>query len=227
MTDCGTSALGRSRYVERASTNSALAPKADIWWRSRAFSMAITAMKRAAFSATQTALHFVPPVHLFLCPIRHELRSENLTKRWVLLPPAEPNQCQYRGELSFLSEIHAVGVDLFLHQQGIDTTTPGGKAMFQMLGVFAEFERSIIQERVRAGLRRAKAEGKQLGRPRISAELEQQIEPVLIARLGVQEPGSTQPTSNARPSSRQRCGALIACVSRSQGAEGTKKRMWG
>jgi DNA invertase Pin-like site-specific DNA recombinase len=51
-------------------------------------------------------------------------------------------------------------------QQGIDTTSPGGKAMFQMLGVFAEFERSIIQERVRAGLWRAKAEGKQLGRPR-------------------------------------------------------------
>ena len=51
------------------------------------------------------------------------------------------------------SEIHAASVDLFLHQQGIDTTTPGGKAMFQMLGVFAEFERSMIQERVRAGPR--------------------------------------------------------------------------
>jgi DNA invertase Pin-like site-specific DNA recombinase len=47
-----------------------------------------------------------------------------------------------------------------------DTTTPAGKAMFQMMGVFAEFERSMIQERVRAGLRRAKNEGKQLGRPR-------------------------------------------------------------
>ena len=58
--------------------------------------------------------------------------------------------------VGFLSEIHAAGVDLFLHQQGIDTTTPGGKAMFQMLGVFAEFERAIIQERVRAGLRRAR-----------------------------------------------------------------------
>jgi DNA invertase Pin-like site-specific DNA recombinase len=69
--------------------------------------------------------------------------------------------------VGFLSEIHAAGVDLFLHQQGIDTTSPGGKAMFQMLGVFAEFERSIIQERVRAGLRRAKAEGKRLGRPRM------------------------------------------------------------
>ena len=79
--------------------------------------------------------------------------------------------------VGFLSEIHAAGVDLFLHQQGIDTTSPGGKAMFQMLGVFAEFERSIIQERVRAGLRRAKAEGKQLGRPRIAPELEAKILP--------------------------------------------------
>jgi DNA invertase Pin-like site-specific DNA recombinase len=50
-------------------------------------------------------------------------------------------------------------IDLFLHQQGLDTTTPAGKAMFQMMGVFAEFERAIIQERVRAGLKRAKDEG--------------------------------------------------------------------
>jgi DNA invertase Pin-like site-specific DNA recombinase len=51
-----------------------------------------------------------------------------------------------------------------LHQQGLDTTTPAGKAMFQMMGVFAEFERAMIAERVRAGLRRAKDEGKRLGR---------------------------------------------------------------
>jgi DNA invertase Pin-like site-specific DNA recombinase len=62
-----------------------------------------------------------------------------------------------------------------LRQQGIDTTTPGGKAMFQMLGVFAEFEHQIIQERMRACLRQAKAEGKQLGRPRIVPELEARI----------------------------------------------------
>ena len=55
-------------------------------------------------------------------------------------------------------------VDLYLHQQGIDTTTPSGKAMFQMMGVFAEFERSMIHERVMAGLARAKAEGKRSGR---------------------------------------------------------------
>src|SRR3954470_4033625 len=52
----------------------------------------------------------------------------------------------------FLSELHSLGIDLFLHQQGIDTTTPAGKAMFQMMGVFAEFERSMIVERVRAGV---------------------------------------------------------------------------
>jgi DNA invertase Pin-like site-specific DNA recombinase len=84
--------------------------------------------------------------------------------------------------VGFLSELHALHIDLFLHQQGLDTTTPAGKAMFQMMGVFAEFERSMIQERVRAGLKRAKAEGKQLGRPRIAAALEKQIHDALKAR---------------------------------------------
>ena len=49
--------------------------------------------------------------------------------------------------VGFLNEIHALKIDLYLHQQGIDTTTPAGKAMFQMMGVFAEFERAMIQER--------------------------------------------------------------------------------
>jgi DNA invertase Pin-like site-specific DNA recombinase len=77
--------------------------------------------------------------------------------------------------IAFLSELHALHIDLFLHQQGLDTATPAGKAMFQMMGVFAEFERSMIQERVRAGLKRAKAEGIVLGRPRLDAKLEAQI----------------------------------------------------
>ena len=67
--------------------------------------------------------------------------------------------------VGFLSEIHALKIDLYLHQQGLDTTTPAGKAMFQMMGVFAEFERSMLRERVNAGLARARAEGMQLGRP--------------------------------------------------------------
>jgi DNA invertase Pin-like site-specific DNA recombinase len=88
--------------------------------------------------------------------------------------------------VGFLSELHALHVDLFLHQQGLDTTTPAGKAMFQMMGVFAEFERSIIQERVRAGLARAKSEGKTLGRPPIDQELEDRI------RTALNKPGRTE-----------------------------------
>jgi DNA invertase Pin-like site-specific DNA recombinase len=84
--------------------------------------------------------------------------------------------------VGFLSELHALRIDLFLHQQGLDTTTPGGKAMFQMMGVFAEFERAIIAERVRAGLRRAVSEGKTLGRPRLAADVEQRISAALKAR---------------------------------------------
>ena len=103
--------------------------------------------------------------------------------------------------IGFLSELHALGLDLFLHQQGLDTTTPAGKAMFQMMGVFAEFERSMIQERVRAGLARARDEGK-LGRPPIAPELEQLIREALAKprrpgvrkiaeRFGV-DPGTVQ-----------------------------------
>lgn len=77
--------------------------------------------------------------------------------------------------VGFLGELHAASVDLYLHQQGIDTTTPAGKALFQMMGVFAEFERAMISDRVNAGLARAKAEGKKLGRPRVSAETERSI----------------------------------------------------
>lgn len=64
--------------------------------------------------------------------------------------------------MALLSDLHAVDVDLYLDQQGIDTTTPAGKALFQMMGVFAEFEREIIRERIKAGLARAKAQGKRV-----------------------------------------------------------------
>jgi DNA invertase Pin-like site-specific DNA recombinase len=63
------------------------------------------------------------------------------------------------GLLELLTELHAKHVDLYLHQQGLDTSTPSGKAMFQMMGVFAEFERSMIRERVLAGMSRAAASG--------------------------------------------------------------------
>ena len=74
--------------------------------------------------------------------------------------------------VSFLDDLRSKDVDLYLHQQGIDTTTPTGKMMFQMLGVFSEFERSIMQERIKAGIERAKANGVKLGRPRVTADKE-------------------------------------------------------
>jgi DNA invertase Pin-like site-specific DNA recombinase len=77
--------------------------------------------------------------------------------------------------LAILQGLQEKGVDLFLHQQGIDTSTTAGKAMFQMLGVFAEFERGIIRERVNAGLARARANGVRLGRRRVKPSVEAQI----------------------------------------------------
>lgn len=74
--------------------------------------------------------------------------------------------------VGFMSELNAVGCDLFLHQQALDTSTPAGRAMFGMCGVFAEFERGMIRERVNAGLARAKAQGKTLGRPRTDSAQE-------------------------------------------------------
>ena len=84
-----------------------------------------------------------------------------------------------KGLLSFLDEIHTLGIDLYLHHQGINTTMPAGKAMFQMCGVFAEFERSIIRERINAGLTRARANGKRLGRPKVDPEVEEAIRDAL------------------------------------------------
>src|SRR6476660_4554888 len=77
--------------------------------------------------------------------------------------------------LSILQGLHDKGVGLFLHQQGLETSTTAGKAMFQMVGVFAEFERGIIRERVNAGLARARVNGVKLGRRRVKPSVEARI----------------------------------------------------
>ena len=92
--------------------------------------------------------------------------------------------------VAFLEELRTSGVDLYLHQQGLDTRTPAGRAMFGMLGVFAEFERALIVERVKAGMARAAAHGtksgKPVGRPRIVTERKRAaIAASLAAGLGV------------------------------------------
>jgi DNA invertase Pin-like site-specific DNA recombinase len=86
--------------------------------------------------------------------------------------------------VAFLQELQPKRVDLYLQQQGLDTGTPAGRMMFQMCGVFAEFERAMIQERVRAGLDRARAKGKTLGRPKASAEVEERIRALAAEGMG-------------------------------------------
>jgi DNA invertase Pin-like site-specific DNA recombinase len=87
--------------------------------------------------------------------------------------------------VAFLDELHAKGVDLYLHQQGLDTSTPAGKAMFQMLGVFSEFERAMIVERVKAGLSRARSQGKRLGRRPVADSIVQRIQEQLATGAGI------------------------------------------
>ena len=67
--------------------------------------------------------------------------------------------------LELLQELQELKVDLFFQQQGMDTSTSSGKLMFSMIGAFAEFEKSILTERILAGQARAKANGVKFGRP--------------------------------------------------------------
>ena len=87
--------------------------------------------------------------------------------------------------LGTIQVLEACGVDLYLDQQSIDTTTPAGRLMFQITGAFAEFERSMIRNGVRAGLKRAVEGGKQLGRPGIDPAIEKRVEAQLRAKKGM------------------------------------------
>jgi DNA invertase Pin-like site-specific DNA recombinase len=93
--------------------------------------------------------------------------------------------------LSTIQDLQECGVDLYLDQQSIDTTTPTGKLMFQVTGAFAEFERSMIRQRVNAGLRRAVEQGKQLGRPRVSPAVEKRILSHLSKGMGILKTAKT------------------------------------
>jgi DNA invertase Pin-like site-specific DNA recombinase len=91
--------------------------------------------------------------------------------------------------VGFLQEMHAAGVGLYLDRQGVDTSTPGGRAMFQMMGVFAEFERALIVERTRAGLARARKSGtrsgRAIGRPSATPEQIARVRAALQAGAGI------------------------------------------
>lgn len=84
--------------------------------------------------------------------------------------------------ISMLSDLDARGVDLYLHVQALDTSTPSGKAMFQLLGVFSEYERAMIGERVRAGLARST---KKAGRPPLDTDKAERIKRELNRGLSI------------------------------------------
>ena len=87
--------------------------------------------------------------------------------------------------LGTIQALEACGVDLYLDQQAIDTTTPAGRLMFQITGAFAEFERSMIRQRVNAGLKRAVERGATLGRPKVGPEVEARIRSQLRVGKGI------------------------------------------
>ena len=93
--------------------------------------------------------------------------------------------------IGFLTELRALNCDLYLHQQALDTSTPSGRAMFQMLGVFAEFERGMIREKVNAGLARARAKGVKLGRHRVKPSVEARIRELKAEGMGILKIGRT------------------------------------
>jgi DNA invertase Pin-like site-specific DNA recombinase len=86
--------------------------------------------------------------------------------------------------VSTLQDIEGAGCALYLHQQALDTTTPSGRALFGMLGVFAEFERAMIRERVKAGLARTKAKGTRLGRKPVNRAAVDSVRTALAAGNG-------------------------------------------
>ena len=87
--------------------------------------------------------------------------------------------------MTISQELESASVDLFLLQQAIDTTSPTGRFFFHVMGAMAEFERGMIVQRVKAGLVRAKKEGKRIGRPKIAHERAQQVRIRLAKGIGI------------------------------------------
>ena len=122
--------------------------------------------------------------------------------------------------VAFLGELHGASVDLYLDRQGVDTGTPAGKALFQMLGVFAEFERSIIQERIAAGIARARRKGtrsgRAFGRPQTLGGTGGGCTGLLAAGTGIRKTARLVGTGNAtvaRIAAEMQAGASVGQVS--------------
>ena len=77
--------------------------------------------------------------------------------------------------INALEEFNSLGVDFISYKENVDTSTPAGKILFTMISAFAEFERSIIRERVIAGMEKAKVRGARIGRPKIPPFTKQKV----------------------------------------------------
>ena len=99
--------------------------------------------------------------------------------------------------IGLLGDLEARGCDLFLHQQALDTSTPTGRAMFAMAGVFAELERSLISARVISGQQRARAKGVRFGRPNLSLERRTKVQKALKNGLSIRQTAKATGVSTA------------------------------
>jgi DNA invertase Pin-like site-specific DNA recombinase len=114
--------------------------------------------------------------------------------------------------IGLLGELQARSVDLYLHQQALDTSTPSGRMLFGMLSVFSEFERAMIRDRVLAGLDRARASGKRLGRPRTTPFKIGRIRAALDEGKGVRETARLLKVSPAKVSAIRRMTSSAGTV---------------
>ena len=114
--------------------------------------------------------------------------------------------------IGLLGELRSRDIDLYLHQQALDTSTPSGRMLFGMLGVFSEFERAMIRDRVMAGLDRARSSGKRLGRPRTTPFQVQRIRLALDEGRGVRETARLLKVSAAKVSEVRRMSAATAAL---------------
>lgn len=86
-----------------------------------------------------------------------------------------------------LKEFQSLGVDFISYQENIDTTTPQGEMVFHIMASLAQFESALISERVKAGMARAKAQGKKVSRPTLSASVQQQIKDLHDQRVSINQ----------------------------------------
>jgi DNA invertase Pin-like site-specific DNA recombinase len=107
--------------------------------------------------------------------------------------------------LAFLGDDHAANIDVYVRKEGLDTTSPTGKAAFSLMGLFAEFERDLIRQRVLAGLARAKAQGRVLGRPRMPCAYQKLYPTILMMKSAKDRPSGHLGRWAGESLSRDRC----------------------